>query len=106
MLKSFLIIMYYIIFSTYFNNNTLKGFKLFLLFKGKHGLCVQAITCMFFMHTTVTDLDEAFLRLVGGIGNTSFVQIVDADSDDNEDSNQLPIIHHSSYYDSEILIQL
>ncbi len=56
---------------------------------------------MLFMHTTVTDLDKAFLQYVVVIINKSFVQILDADSDDNDDSNQLPIIQHSSYYDFE-----
>ncbi len=55
------------------------------------------------MHTTVTDLDKAFLHHVGGISNKSFVQILDADSDDNDDSNQPPFIQHSSYYDFEKL---
>ncbi len=79
------------------------GFELFLLFLAKHGLCVQAIINMLFMHTTVTDLDKACLHHVSGISNKSLVQMLDADSDDNDDSNQLPIIQHSSYYDFEKL---
>ncbi len=53
------------------------------------------------MHTTVTDLDKAFLHHVGGISSKSFIQILDADIDDNEDSNQPPIIQHSSSYNFE-----
>ncbi len=53
------------------------------------------------MHTAVTDLDKAFIHHVGGISNKSFVQILDADSDDNDNSNQPSIIQHSSYYDLE-----
>ncbi len=55
------------------------------------------------MHTTVTDLDKAFLHHVVGISNKSFIQILDADSDDNDDPNAPPIIQHSSYYDFEKL---
>ncbi len=51
------------------------------------------------MHTAVTDLDKAFLHHVGGITNKLFLQILDAVSDDNDDSNQPPIIQHFAYYD-------
>ncbi len=74
------------------------GFKLFILFLAKHGLFVQAIINMLFMHA-VTDLQRAFLHHVGGISKKSFVQILNADSDDNDISNQPPIIQHSSFYD-------
>ncbi len=51
------------------------------------------------MHTAVTN----FLHHIGGIRNKSFVQILNADSDDNDDSNQPPIIQHFSYYDFDKL---
>ncbi len=76
------------------------GFKLFLLFWGKRWLmCTSNYTHAFH----VTDLDKDFLHHVGRISNKSFVQILDADSDDNDGSNQPPIIQDSSYYDFEKL---
>ena len=50
-----------------------------------------------------TDFDLNILQHIGRIGNTSFVQIIDSESDDN-DSHQPPIIQHSPYYDIEHLI--
>ena len=55
------------------------------------------------MQFTDFDLNTNILQHIGGIGNNSFVQIIDSESDDN-DSHQPPIIQHSPYYDIEHLI--
>ncbi len=53
------------------------------------------------MHTSL--LDEDILKTIGGVVNHSFVNIVDADIDEDEDMNQIQVMHHSSYYDFENL---
>ena len=53
------------------------------------------------MHTTL--LDEDILKNIGGVENNSFVKIIDADIDEDDDMNQIQVMHHSSYYDFENL---
>ncbi len=43
-------------------------------------------------------LDEIILQNIGRVGSNSFVQIIDADVEDDE-TEQPNIINHSSYYD-------
>ncbi len=54
------------------------------------------------MDNTFTELDEVILQNIGGVGSNSFVQIIDADVEDDE--TEWPnIIIHSSYYDFNLL---
>ncbi len=43
-------------------------------------------------------LDEDIFKNIGGVDNNSFVKIIDADVDEDEDMNQIQVMHHSSYY--------
>ncbi len=50
------------------------------------------------MDNTFTELDEIILQNIGEVGSNSFVQIIDADVEDDE-TEQPNIISHSLYYD-------
>ncbi len=54
------------------------------------------------MHTSF--LDEDILKNINGVDDNSFVKIIDADVDEDEDMHQIQVMHHSSYYDIENLI--
>jgi hypothetical protein len=55
------------------------------------------------MYISPTVIDQNILKNIGGVENNSFVKIIDADIDENDDMNQVRVIHHSSYYDFENL---
>ncbi len=50
------------------------------------------------------DLDKDFLQHVGGVENNSFINILHADTDDDDNGDQPQIISHSLYYDTDNLI--
>ncbi len=50
------------------------------------------------MNNTFTELDEVMLQNIGGVGSNLFVQIIDADVEQDE-TQQPNIISHLSYYD-------
>ncbi len=51
------------------------------------------------------DLDKDFLQCVGGVEHNSFINILHADTDDDDDNGDQPqIISHSPYYDTVNLI--
>ena len=54
------------------------------------------------MDNTFTELEEAILQGIDGVGSNSFVQIIDADLEEDE-FEQPNIISHSSYYDFDLL---
>ncbi len=41
------------------------------------------------MDNTFTELDEVILQRIGGVGSNSFVQIIDADLEDDEMNSQI-----------------
>ena len=52
------------------------------------------------------ELDQAFLQNMGGVGNNSFIDILEPGSNENDEIDQSTIIRHSSYYDFNKLLSL
>ena len=59
---------------------------------------------LYHTHILFTDTDKDFLQQFGGVEKNSFINIIESDPDENEDTDQPQIIRHSSYYDYENLI--
>ncbi len=51
----------------------------------------------------MNDLDNDFLQHLGGVDNNSLINILEIDTNENLDSDQLQLICHSPYYDSNKL---
>lgn len=50
------------------------------------------------------DLDKDFLQHVGGIEKNSFINVLHANTDNDDDDDEIQIISHSPYYDMDNLI--
>ncbi len=53
-------------------------------------------------HLYTSELDRKFLQYVGSVENNSFINIIQTDTDDDED-HQLEIISNSPYYNADDL---
>ncbi len=57
------------------------------------------------MYMFIGDLDKDFLQHVGGVKNNSFINVLNTETDDeNEPFDQSQIISHSPYYEVDNLI--